>query len=146
MLTPPSELPDLPINRAPSVLSNHQHKLNPRLSPIPSNISLSPTSAAKRRSGERRKDSGVALARGPLRPLSPFGFGGQVDELTGKGLREWLLSRGKEMGGQRRRECRNIAFHDFTPNMRTGDHSNVLVACYNGGGLHERVDAYELDL
>ncbi|KAH6713515.1 hypothetical protein BKA61DRAFT_457145, partial [Leptodontidium sp. MPI-SDFR-AT-0119] len=64
----------------------------------------------------------------------------QVDEKTGKGLREWLLSRGKETGTQRKRECRSISFHDFTPDMRTGMHANVLVAHYSGGGLHERAD------
>ncbi|KAK6586023.1 hypothetical protein PZA11_001080 [Diplocarpon coronariae] len=135
------ELPDVPLTTTPT---NRLYTPKTRTSPLLSSSSFPSLCTGKR---DRRKDSGIAMtARAPVSPLSPFGLSGQVDEITGKGLREWLLSRGKETGTQRKRECRSIAFHDFTPDMRTGGHSNVLVACYNGGGLHERVDVYEVDL
>ncbi|KAK2629815.1 hypothetical protein QTJ16_000635 [Diplocarpon rosae] len=135
------ELPDVPLTMTPT---NRLYNPKTRTSPSLSSANTSPLSTMKR---DRRKDSGIAIAaRSPLSPLSPFGLSGQVDETTGKGLREWLLSRGKEAGSQRKRECRSIAFHDFTPDAQSGRHSNVLVACYNGGGLHERADIYEVDL
>ncbi|PBP15446.1 hypothetical protein BUE80_DR013783 [Diplocarpon rosae] len=135
------ELPDVPLTMTPT---NRLYHPQTRTSPSLSSANFSPLRASKR---DRRKDSGIAMAaRSPLSPLSPFGLRGHVDETTGKGLREWLLSRGKEAGTQRRRECRSIAFHDFTPDAQSGRHSNVLVACYHGGGLHERADLYEVDL
>ncbi|KAH7346813.1 hypothetical protein BKA65DRAFT_585886 [Rhexocercosporidium sp. MPI-PUGE-AT-0058] len=128
------ELPQVPLN------------MTPLFGRIASTTS-GPPNLSVGNANDRRKDSGIYLPqqRSPLSPISPFPFG-QVDEKTGKGLREWLLSRGKETGTQRKRECRSISFHDFTPDMRTGTHSNVLVAHYNGGGLHERADVYEVDL
>ncbi|CZT07591.1 uncharacterized protein RAG0_12998 [Rhynchosporium agropyri] len=135
------ELPEVPLNMTPS--------FGRRLSTSsgPSNNNLSPSSS---NNNNRRKDSGISMhqqsqQRSPLSPISPFGFH-QVDEKTGNGLREWLLRRGKETGTQRKRGCRSISFHDFTPDMRTGLHANILVAHYNGGGLHERTDVYEVDL
>ncbi|TAQ86320.1 hypothetical protein B7494_g5359 [Chlorociboria aeruginascens] len=82
------------------------------------------------------------LNRGPL--------GMQIDAKTGKGLREFLLLKGKEMG-MRKKECRGISFHDFTPDMRTGGHRNVLLGHYGirGGGLgssRERIEWCEVDL
>ncbi|KAI9046623.1 hypothetical protein LZ554_009366 [Drepanopeziza brunnea f. sp. 'monogermtubi'] len=140
------ELPEVLLHRTPATFGSHLNAPNHRNPPILGNANLTPSSAAKHRSNGRRKDSGVALGRVPPTPLSPLVISGQVDEVTGKGLREWLLSRGKESGTQKKRECRNIAFHDFTPDAHTGNHSNVLLACYSGGGINERVDAYEIDL
>ncbi|KAK0103715.1 hypothetical protein ONS95_005722 [Cadophora gregata] len=139
------ELPDVPLNHSPFLhrLTNNTSNQNSNLSPAIPSQNQSKTIGG---GFDRRKDSGVSLPfRSPLSPISPWGFG-QVDEKTGKGLREWLLSRGKETGTQRKRECRTISFHDFTPDMRTGEHANDLVAHYNGGGLHERADVYEVDL
>ncbi|EKD14050.1 uncharacterized protein L3040_007946 [Drepanopeziza brunnea f. sp. 'multigermtubi'] len=140
------ELPEVLLHRTPATFGSRLNVPNRRNPPILGNANLTPSSAAKHLSNGRRKDSGVALGRISQTPLSPLVISGQVDEVTGKGLREWLLSRGKESGTQKKRECRNIAFHDFTPDAHTGNHSNVLLACYSGGGLHERVDAYEIDL
>ncbi|KAH7397606.1 hypothetical protein BKA64DRAFT_753169 [Cadophora sp. MPI-SDFR-AT-0126] len=138
------ELPDVPLNHTPFL-----HRLAANSSNQTNNLSpgFSPRNHFSSASGpDRRKDSGIGLSsRSPLSPISPWGFN-QIDEKTGKGLREWLLSRGKETGTQRKRECRSISFHDFTPDMRTGEHENVLVAHYNRGGLHERADVYEVDL
>ncbi|KAH9217041.1 hypothetical protein DL95DRAFT_444927 [Leptodontidium sp. 2 PMI_412] len=138
------ELPQVPFNMTPSFgrIASTPPGLPNTLSP-----SFSPRTSSASNTNDRRKDSGIYLPsqRSPLSPISPWGFN-QVDEKTGKGLREWLLSRGKETGTQRKRECRSISFHDFTPDMRTGMHANVLVAHYSGGGLHERADVYEVDL
>jgi hypothetical protein len=86
---------------------------------------------------------------------SPFGFlsnsplsSPQVDPSTGKGLREWLLSKGKEFG-MRKKECKSISFHDFTPDMRNNNWSNKLLGHFavgEGLGARERVDFYEVDL
>jgi hypothetical protein len=67
-----------------------------------------------------------------------------VDTMTGRGLREFLLARGKEVG-HRRRECMSISIHDFTPDMRTLAYQNVLLGHY-AVGKGERVVAYEVDL
>ncbi|KAG4427821.1 hypothetical protein IFR05_016695, partial [Cadophora sp. M221] len=138
------ELPQVPLNMTPSF---GRIASTPSGSPNTLSPSFSPHTSSASNAIDRRKDSGIYLPsqRSPLSPISPWGFN-QVDEKTGKGLREWLLSRGKETGTQRKRECRSISFHDFTPDMRTGMHANVLVAHYNGGGLHERADVYEVDL
>jgi hypothetical protein len=80
----------------------------------------------------------------PLSPLSSLNAP-NVDPQTGKGLREWLLSKGKEFG-MRKRECRSISFHDFTPDMRNNSWSNKLLGHFVGEGARERVDFYELDL
>jgi hypothetical protein len=51
----------------------------------------------------------------------------------------------------RKKECRSISFHDFTPDMRNNTWSNKLMAHFGvgegiGGGARERVDFYEVDL
>jgi hypothetical protein len=67
-----------------------------------------------------------------------------VDKATGRGLRAFLLARGKEIG-QRRRECMSISIHDFTPDVRTAAYQNVLLGHY-AVGKGERVVAHEVDL
>jgi hypothetical protein len=59
-----------------------------------------------------------------------------------------LLSKGKEFG-MRKRECRSISFHDFSPDMRNNSWSNKLLGHFavgEGRGGRERVDYYEVDL
>ena len=85
-----------------------------------------------------KSDSGIGFV-----PKSPIGMQA-VDKNTGKGLREFLLQKGKECG-MRKHECNNITFYDFTPDLRTGAHSNVLLGHY-GASNGERVDVYEVDL
>ncbi|PMD35020.1 hypothetical protein L207DRAFT_638481 [Hyaloscypha variabilis F] len=97
-------------------------------------------------------DAGLSLrtaSRNPstfkfMNPLSPHNSP-YVDPNTGKGLREWLLSKGKEYG-MRKRECRSISFHDFTPDMRSNGWSNKLLGHYAANSAGERVDFYEIDL
>jgi hypothetical protein len=94
---------------------------------------------------ERRRDSGLAF--GFSNPHSPLNSP-QVDPETGKGLREWLLSKGKEFG-MCKKECRSISFHDFTPDMRNNTWSNKLLGHFavgEGREGRERVDYYEVDL
>lgn len=88
--------------------------------------------------GNGRKDGGIGFI-----PKSPIGMQG-VDMKSGKGLRELLLQKGKECG-MRKRECKSISFHDFTPDMRSGSHRNVLLGHYEAGN-GQRVDVYEVDL
>jgi hypothetical protein len=85
-----------------------------------------------------RKDNGIGFL-----PKSPVGMQ-VVDKETGKGLREFLLQQGKERG-MRKQKCKSIAFHDFTPDIRTGNHRNVLLGHYSAE-KGERVDVYEVDL
>ena len=89
--------------------------------------------------GKRNKSLGFA-------PKSPIGMQA-VDKKTGKGLREFLLQKGKECG-MRKQECNSITFHDFTPDMRSGYHNNALLGHYgvNAGEKGERIDVYEIDL
>lgn len=68
-----------------------------------------------------------------------------VDKDTGQGLREFLLQKGKE-GGMSKRECKSISIHDFTPDVRTLQHTNVLLAHYDVKDPGERCDVYEVDL
>ena len=79
-----------------------------------------------------------------INPLSPLNSP-SVDSQTGKGLREWFLSKGKEFG-MRKMECRSISFHDFTPDMRNNTWSNKLLGHFAADGARERVDFYEVDL
>ena len=88
--------------------------------------------------GGERKESGIGFV-----PKSPVGMQA-IDKETGKGLREFFLQKGKECG-MRKQECKSISFHDFTPDMRTGNHQNVLLGHY-GVEKGERVDVYEVDL
>lgn len=67
-----------------------------------------------------------------------------VDKVTGKGLREYLLHKGKEYG-MRKLECQSIAFHDFTPKGATESFSNILLAYY-AAGKSERITVYEVNL
>jgi hypothetical protein len=85
-----------------------------------------------------KRDNGIGFV-----PKSPIGMQ-TVDKKTGKGLREFMLQKGKECG-MRKQECKSITFHDFTPDMRSGQHSNVLLGHY-GVEKGERVDVYEVDL
>ena len=100
------------------------------------------TSMRANERGVKRKDSAIGLAG--MASRSPLGFH-VVDKETGKGLREFLLQRGKE-GGMRKRECRSISFHDFTPELRKGSFRNVLLAHYGVENAGERIDCYEVDL
>jgi hypothetical protein len=94
---------------------------------------------------KKRRDSGVNMDAG-LGAGAPKTLGMHVvDKETGHGLREFLLQKGKEMG-VRKRECRAISFHDFTPDIRTNRHANVLVAHYEVRKPGERCDVYEVDL
>ena len=59
-----------------------------------------------------------------------------------------MLSKGKEFG-MRKKECRSISFHDFTPDMRNNSWSNKLLGHFTvgeGKEGRERVDYYEVDL
>lgn len=49
----------------------------------------------------------------------------------------------------RKKECRSISFHDFTPDMRNNSWSNKLLGHFTvgeGREGRERVDYYEVDL
>jgi hypothetical protein len=84
---------------------------------------------------------------GLMSPISPLPTSSsQVDEVTGAGLREWLLSQGKMNGSLKKQICKSISFHDFTPDQKTGRFSNILLAHYAVGNVNERVDVYEVDL
>lgn len=67
-----------------------------------------------------------------------------VDTQTGVGLREFLLAKGKEVGN-RKRQCKSISFHDFTPELQSMTYQNVLLGHY-GTEMGGKVDAYEIDL
>ena len=88
----------------------------------------------------KRRDSGVFARFSPKSPL-----GSRVDKKTGVGLREFLLSKGKETGTMRKRECKSITFCDFTPDLRSGDHRNVLLGHYSVE-KGERIDVHAVDL
>ncbi|KAF4634751.1 hypothetical protein G7Y89_g3350 [Cudoniella acicularis] len=90
-----------------------------------------------------KRDSGISF--GKLNGLkSPIGFAGYVDKENGRGLREFLLQKGKECG-MRKRECSGISFHDFTPDMKTNSYSNILLGHF-AAEKGMRVDVYEVDL
>ena len=105
---------------------------------------ISPTVIQGPSSGRviRKKDSGLDL-NGLSTPI-PKGFH-SVDKETGKGLREFLLQKGKEYG-YRKRECKSISFHDLSSDIRTGQSEPRLLALYDFNGPSNRVDVYEVDL
>ncbi|TGO65537.1 hypothetical protein BCON_0002g01230 [Botryotinia convoluta] len=77
---------------------------------------------------------------------TPF-FPPSVNPYTGEGLREYLLSRAS-ITGSVKRECRSISFHDFTPDVRTGEFRNQLLVHFGVDGISsgERVEVVELGL
>ncbi|PQE33925.1 hypothetical protein CJF32_00002789 [Rutstroemia sp. NJR-2017a WRK4] len=71
-----------------------------------------------------------------------------VDPSTGAGLREYIIMRRMIMGS-RKRDCRSISFHDFTPDMREGTSKNQLLAhlgVERGFAGAERIECEEIDL
>jgi hypothetical protein len=87
-----------------------------------------------------RRDSGLGLGLGP----KALGMD-MVDKETGQRLREFLLQKCKE-NGFKKRECRSISFHDFTPDPISNKFKNILWGHYGADGTGERVDVYEVDL
>lgn len=82
----------------------------------------------------------------PIQTQTPF-FPPSVNPYTGEGLREYLLSRAS-MTGSVKRECRSISFHDFTPDVRTGEFRNQLLVHFGVDRISscERVEVVELGL
>ena len=70
----------------------------------------------------------------------------EVEKETGRGLREYLLLKGKEGGMQKKISCRSLEFYDFTPgDLRTSRPRNVLLSRY-GAERGAKVDFYEVEL
>ncbi|TGO89458.1 hypothetical protein BPOR_0108g00050 [Botrytis porri] len=80
-------------------------------------------------------------------PTQTTFFPPSVNPHTGEGLRAYLLSRAS-ITGSVKRECRSISFHDFTPNVRTGEFRNQLLVHFGVDGMSscERVEVMELGL
>ncbi|KAI9648267.1 hypothetical protein NHQ30_002899 [Ciborinia camelliae] len=78
--------------------------------------------------------------------MTPF-FPPSVDRHTGQGLREYLLTRAL-ITGSKKRECRSISFHDFTPDLRTGEFRNELLVHFGVDGIsrNDRIECVELSL
>lgn len=74
-------------------------------------------------------------------------FPPSVNQQTGEGLREYLLARAL-ITGSKKRECRSISFHDFTPDLRTGEFRNELLEHFgiNGTSRSDRIEVVELSL
>jgi hypothetical protein len=71
-----------------------------------------------------------------------------VDTSTGAGLRDYIIMR-RMITGSRKRDCRSISFHDFTPDMREGTSKNKLLAHLGveaGFAGAERIECEEIDL
>lgn len=69
-----------------------------------------------------------------------------VDKVTGAGLREFLLSKGRERG-QKQRRCASISICDFTPEMRTHGYADKLLGRWEGGlEKGQRVEVHEVEL
>lgn len=71
------------------------------------------------------------------------GLEGLVDEKTGRGLREFLLTQGTNV---RKLSCRSVSFHNLTPEMGTRQHRNEVLGHYQALLASDRVDCYEVDL
>ncbi|TGO65673.1 hypothetical protein BOTNAR_0075g00230 [Botryotinia narcissicola] len=93
-----------------------------------------------------QKTTSIPAYESPTQTQRPF-FPPSVNPYTGEGLREYLLTRAS-MTGSVKRECRSISFHDFTPDVRTGDFRNQLLVHFGVDGISscERVEVVELGL
>jgi len=90
----------------------------------------------------RKKDSGIGLND----QTTPVPIGLEViDKKTGKGLREFMLAKGKEHG-IRKREAKEISFWDFTTNLRTCVPKQEQLFLYDVTEPGDRIDVYEIDL
>lgn len=127
---------DLPGDRHPPKRSLKSIRSKPEHLLTRSSTGKGGTNAKSHTRGGRR-DSGLGFSKRKMGLWS-------IDMKTGKGLREFLLQQGRECG-MRKQECKSISFHDFTPDMRTGMHQNVLLGHYTAEE-GERVDVYEVDL
>lgn len=87
---------------------------------------------------------GVKRNLNATEPKTSMGLGDTVDKETGRGLREFLLLRGKEVG-MRKVACKSLTFHDFTPDLRTNAHRNVILGHY-AAEAGCRADFYEVEL
>ncbi|KAG9243610.1 hypothetical protein BJ878DRAFT_510016 [Calycina marina] len=90
----------------------------------------------------RKKDSGISL--GGQTTSVPVGIE-TVDKVTGKGLREFMLQKGKELG-MRKRDAKDISFWDFTPDLRTSAPKEEQFVRYGVMEPGDRIDIYEIDL
>ncbi|EDN96090.1 predicted protein [Sclerotinia sclerotiorum 1980 UF-70] len=86
----------------------------------------------------------------PQNPKIPHFFpSSSVNPHTGEGLREYLLTRAL-LTGSKKRVCRSISFHDFTPDVRTGEFYNRLLVHIGVDGVSksksDRVEVVELSL
>jgi len=90
----------------------------------------------------RKKDSGVSLS-GQTKPF-PIGMD-NIDKETGKGLREFMLAKGKEHG-MRKREAKEISFWDFTTDLKTSVAKKERALLYDVTEPGDRIDVYEIDL
>lgn len=92
------------------------------------------TFKARGRTGARAADKPIK------KPMKMY----TVDEHTGKGLREFLVEKGKERG-HKNVKCKSVSIHDITPDMKTLAHQNVLLGHFNTAN-GARAEAYEVDL
>lgn len=130
---------------------------NDMLFDLPSDTPLGPSPALKQflRSEDRMDADDGEKARSTARGKVDGRKGGKVarvlkspmrmhtvDKETGRGLREFLLTKGVR---HRKRECKSISFHDLTPEMMTMAYQNVLLGHYEAE-RDERIEVYEVDL
>jgi hypothetical protein len=92
----------------------------------------------------KRKDGSISLPDEGFHVIA-------VDPETGKGLKDWLTAKHYECGGRQAIECTSITFHDITPDSKTGQFNNVVLAHYEShplvwGRPRYRVAQYEIDL
>jgi len=89
-----------------------------------------------------KKDSGISLS-GQTTPV-PVGIE-TIDRETGKGLREFMLAKGKEHG-MRKREAKEISFWDFKTDLKTCERQEEEFVGYDVAEPGDRIDLYEIDL
>ncbi|TGO30667.1 hypothetical protein BPAE_0004g01260 [Botrytis paeoniae] len=115
----------------------------------PRSSSNNPSYSSSSHHPHHQKTTPLETTPNPTHELSiqtPF-FPPSVNPYTGEGLRAYLLSRASTTSSVKR-DCRSISFHDFTPDVRTGEFRNQLLVHFGVDGISscERVEVMELGL
>lgn len=121
---------------------------------LPFEIPETPTSVIAKRAAlyDVRNGNGLGISgldaefktKGVKRDSYGTALPATVDQVTGKGLREFLLHREKECE-TKMIQCKSLSFHDITPDMRSNkNYSRLLGHFITEKG--SRVDFNEIEL
>ncbi|KAF7864001.1 hypothetical protein EAF04_006966 [Stromatinia cepivora] len=130
----------------PNITAHYQQNIHTSLNAPPSSSSNHSSTSQNQQAIPQQNAARFAHEFHQDPKMTHF-FPSSVNPHTGEGLREYLLRRAL-LTGSKKRECRSISFHDFTPDVRTGEFRNQLLVHFGVDGVSksDRVEVVELSL